>query len=84
MLHKPNQKSANCHRHAADCRARADETLDAPTRTDFLDMEQRWLSRARSYEVAERIGDAPKALTRPTGPRAACSRVRMWPAADIR
>ena len=71
MLHKPNQKIAKCYLHAANCRARANETLDPPTKTYFLDMEQRWLSRARSYEVAERIGDTSKALTRPTGPRAA-------------
>lgn len=57
MLQKLSEEIADCYRHASHCRERAKEALDPATKRDFLDMEWRWLSLARSYEFAERLSD---------------------------
>jgi hypothetical protein len=36
------------------CRDRAKRAIDPEAERDFLEMERRWLSLARSYEFAER------------------------------
>jgi hypothetical protein len=46
-----------CLRHAEDCARKAATQTDPKVKQDFLDMEQRWLSLARSYEFTERISD---------------------------
>jgi hypothetical protein len=46
-----------CLRHAEDCARKAAAQTDPKVKQDFLDLEQRWLSLARSYEFTERIGD---------------------------
>jgi hypothetical protein len=35
----------------------AETALTSAAQKDYLDMEQRWLSLARSYEFAERLGN---------------------------
>jgi hypothetical protein len=42
---------------AEHCRRGAETADTASTKDDFLDMERRWLSLARSYEFAERLSD---------------------------
>jgi hypothetical protein len=54
MLLKLTGEIAECYRHATDARERAKTACNAATKQDFLDMEQRWLSLAHSYEFAER------------------------------
>jgi hypothetical protein len=46
-----------CLQHAKDCARKAAAQTDPKVKQDFLDMEQRWLSLARSYEFTERISD---------------------------
>jgi hypothetical protein len=55
MLQKLTEEIAECYRHASHCRERAKRAPDPLTQRDFLDMEWRWLSLARSYEFAERL-----------------------------
>jgi hypothetical protein len=44
-----------CLQHAEDCGRKAAAQTDPKVKQDFLDLEQRWLSLARSYEFTERI-----------------------------
>jgi hypothetical protein len=54
MLKKNHSEEIlECYRHAKECRRRAEGELDQETRTDFLAMEDRWLSLAHNYEFAE-------------------------------
>jgi hypothetical protein len=46
-----------CLQHAEDCARKAAALTDPKVKQDYLDMEQRWLSLARSYEFTERISD---------------------------
>jgi hypothetical protein len=55
MLQKLNEEIAECYAHASECRERAKPNLDAASKNDFLEMEQRWLSLAQRYETAERL-----------------------------
>jgi hypothetical protein len=55
MLQKLSEEITECYAHASECRERAKPILDAATKKDFLEMEQRWLSLARRYEIAERL-----------------------------
>jgi hypothetical protein len=57
MLQKLSSEILECHRHADECRQRSKAASTDPARQDFLDMEQRWLSLARSYEFAERLSN---------------------------
>jgi len=49
------EEIAECYRHASHCRERARRAIDPETERDFLEVERRWLSLARSYEFAERL-----------------------------
>jgi hypothetical protein len=40
-----------CYRRAAEARRMADTAVDQSERTDFLEIEQRWLSLAYDYGV---------------------------------
>jgi hypothetical protein len=46
-----------CFQHAEDCARKAAAQTEPRVKQDFLDLEQRWLSLARSYEFTERISD---------------------------
>jgi hypothetical protein len=48
-----------CYRRAAEARRMADRATNRLAKADFLAIEQRWLSLARSYE-AETVGAAPR------------------------
>jgi hypothetical protein len=57
MLQKLSKDICVCYQRAEQCR-RAAETAHSPSaQDDFLNMEQRWLSLAHSYEFAERLSD---------------------------
>jgi hypothetical protein len=55
MLNRLSEDIAECYRHAEACARRASTEADPELRTDFLDMERRWLSLARSYELTEQL-----------------------------
>jgi hypothetical protein len=52
-----------CYRRAAEARRMADRATDRPAKADFLAIEQRWLSLARSYE-AKTVRTAPRRAPR--------------------
>jgi hypothetical protein len=57
MLNNLSEQVRECLQHAEDCARRAAAQTDAKVKRDFLDLERRWLSLARSYEFCERLGD---------------------------
>jgi len=58
MLNNLSEKIRDCLLHAEDCARKAAGQPDGSMlRQDFLAMEQRWLSLARSYELGERLND---------------------------
>ena len=46
-----------CYLRAEQCRRLAEGAPTPSARAEFLDMERRWLSFARSYEFAERLSN---------------------------
>ena len=50
------------HHTPEECKRRAKTALTADAIKDYLDMEQRWLNLARSYEFAERLSAFTKPL----------------------
>ena len=53
MLENLSEKVRNCLRHAEQCGHRAKIEPDPNLARDYLDMERRWLSLARSYQFSE-------------------------------
>jgi hypothetical protein len=53
MLQNLSEEIRECLHHAEECKRRAKTALSADAIKDYLDMEQRWLALARSYEFAE-------------------------------
>jgi hypothetical protein len=51
----PNKEARECRLHAEHCEDKARLQSDPQFRQDFLEMQQRWLSLARSYEFLERL-----------------------------
>jgi hypothetical protein len=57
------RRAAECYRRAAEARRMADGAPNGLAKADFLAIEQRWLSLARSYEV-ETARAAPRSAPR--------------------
>ena len=57
MLKSLSEDIRHCLRHAEDCARKAAAYTDPNLKEDFLQLERRWLSLARSYEFTERLGD---------------------------
>jgi hypothetical protein len=55
MLQKLSEDIRECYERAEQCRRAAETAGNPSAKGDFLDMEKRWLSLARSYEFAERL-----------------------------
>jgi hypothetical protein len=55
MLQNLSEEIRECLRHAEECRRLSKTALGASVIQDCLDMEQRWLALARSYEFTERL-----------------------------
>src|SRR5262249_32216723 len=53
MLNSLSQQIRDCLQHAEECAQRAKIECDQSIARDLLDMEQRWLSLARSYAFSE-------------------------------
>ena len=51
----PNEEARECRLLAEHCEDKARLRSDPQLRRDFLEMQQRWLSSARSYEFLERL-----------------------------
>ena len=57
MLNNLSEQIRECLQHAENCARKAAAQTDSKLREDFLELEQRWLFLARSYELTERLGD---------------------------
>jgi hypothetical protein len=57
VLNKVSDKVADCYERANECRLKAEETLNEAFKREYLDMEDRWLLLARSYEFGDRLVD---------------------------
>ena len=55
MLQNLSQPVRNCLQHAEECGQRAKIERDPALVRDFLDMELRWLTLARSYQFSESL-----------------------------
>jgi hypothetical protein len=54
MLPNETEEVRECLRRAEECARQAKAQLDTRFQQAFLDLEQRWLRLARSYELSER------------------------------
>ena len=57
MLNNLSEQIRECLQHAENCARKAAAQTNSKLKEDFLEMEQRWLFLARSYEFTERLGD---------------------------
>jgi len=55
MLQNLSPEIRDCYNRAEHCKRLAETALTETVKADYLDMERRWLSLARSYEFAERL-----------------------------
>jgi hypothetical protein len=55
MLQNLSEQIRECLRRTEECRRLSKTALSASGIQDYLDMEQRWLALARSYDFAERL-----------------------------
>src|SRR5262249_21764280 len=55
MLQKLAEKAAECHRRAREAREAAERSCDSISRTDYENLERRWLLLAESYQLSERV-----------------------------
>jgi predicted transcriptional regulator len=55
MLQNLSEDIRECLRHAEECKRRAKTALSADAIKDYLEMEERWLALARTYEFAESL-----------------------------
>jgi hypothetical protein len=60
MLQKISTQVADCYERADESRARAAAAADENDKTEYLNIERRWIMRARSYELSERIMGVPR------------------------
>jgi hypothetical protein len=57
MLQNLSKEIRECYFHAEGCKRHAGTAMTPAAKTDFLEMERRWLSLAHSYEFAERLSN---------------------------
>ena len=57
MLNELSEQIRHCLLHATSCAQQAAVLTDQQLKRDFLDMEQRWLFLARSYEFTDALTD---------------------------
>jgi hypothetical protein len=55
MLQKISTQVADCYERADESRARAAAAANENDKAEYLNIERRWIMRARSYELSERI-----------------------------
>jgi hypothetical protein len=55
MLQNLSEEIRECLQRAEECRLLSNTALSPAAIKGYLDMEQRWMALARSYEFAERL-----------------------------
>jgi hypothetical protein len=63
MLNSLNDQIRECHRHAGLCAWRASVQPESQLKDVYLEMEQRWLTLARSHEFTQRLDDLSNEAT---------------------
>ena len=56
MFQKISTQVTDCYERAGESRARAAAAANENDKTEYLNIERRWIMLARSYELSERIG----------------------------
>jgi hypothetical protein len=67
MLKNLSDNISACYEHSDYCARKAATEIDTQLKQDYLVLEQRWLSLARSYEVSERLSDFSAEHSRKSG-----------------
>jgi hypothetical protein len=67
MLKNLSEQVRECLKHAEDCARVAAEQTCPNRKEEFLDLERRWLSLARSHEFTERLDDYCNEAKRKSG-----------------
>jgi hypothetical protein len=57
MLGNLSEQIRECYLHAEHCARQASVQIDPKLKDEFLEMERRWLTLARSYEFTQRLTD---------------------------
>jgi hypothetical protein len=57
MLNKLAEEIGECHRRAAECREKAEQSNDPEMKRDLAALERSWLFLASSYELSGRLSD---------------------------
>jgi hypothetical protein len=57
MLNSLSEQIRDCYSHAEECGRKAAAQTDPQLKHDVLEMERRWLTLARSYELSQRLED---------------------------
>jgi hypothetical protein len=85
MLLKTSAQVADCYERAGESRARAAAAANEIEKTEYLNIERRWIMLARSYELSERVSGFNEEVRRrlrvlippepphPAVPRATCA-----------
>jgi hypothetical protein len=63
MLQNLNEEIRECLQRAEECRRRSEVEARSDAKADFLEMERRWLSLARSYEFSEQLARSAAPLS---------------------
>jgi enoyl-CoA hydratase/carnithine racemase len=66
MLQNLSEEIRECLRRAEECRRLYKTALSASVIQDYLEMEQRWLALARSYDFTERLSRFVEPFSRKT------------------
>jgi len=64
VIQAAHHQAASFYQRASECRAKAEEAFNEAAKQEYLDIEQRWLTLARSYELSERIADRTNDVAR--------------------
>ena len=57
MLQKLSEEAAECQRRAREAKERADGAADPTVKSNYLDLERRWLLLAKSCVFTQRVAD---------------------------
>jgi hypothetical protein len=66
MLESLSEQIRECFAHVEECARKAAAQTDPALKQDFLDMERRWLTLAKSYELSRRLDDFSNEAKRQT------------------
>jgi hypothetical protein len=69
MLQNLSKEIRECLHHAEECKRLSKTALTASAIMDYLEMEQHWLSLARSYEFTEHLSTFTKPYRKSTQPK---------------